>query len=206
MLDPCPQPSSWSPCSVSWLCSLLRQNVPIGWQGWSSGTPGLHPIHLSITEESIFSQQMWWKSWLWADWKGQDHILEPDRERRDPSYLNCLERGDKVVLKEKLSKQKTPTCSVGILTRRPWRSDELQVSSLKLVHSPGHASSLPRITSQHLYLLWHPSAHRQNDISDTVCSRVGNLKTFKAVPKIPDLMYFVIFFLKPLVMQLKKRN
>lgn len=32
-------------------------------------------------------------------------------ERWDPSYLNCLERGDKVVLKEKLSKQKTPTCS-----------------------------------------------------------------------------------------------
>ena len=32
---------------------------------------------------------------------------------------------------------------------------------------------------------------------------IGNLKTFKAVPKIPDLMYFVMF-LKPLVMQLKK--
>ena len=34
---------------------------------------------------------------------------------------------------------------------------------------------------------------------------VGNLKTFKAVPEIPDLMYFVIFF-KAISYAIKKKK
>lgn len=210
MLYPDPQTSSSSPCSVSWLCSLLcwhhsQAECPHGMAGMVLRNPRLtsYPSqhhrreHLSPTDVMEVFTVSWLEGprshpWTWSGEMGS-FLFELLGERRQGGSEGEAEQTE------------NPNMFIGILTQRPWRSSELQVSSLKPFHSPGHASSLPCITSQHLYCCdTHLPIDKMTLVIPSV-SCIGNLKTFKAVPKILDLMYFVIFFLKPLVMQLKKK-
>lgn len=188
LLDPGSQTSLWNACSVSWLSSVLAEcpcgMVPIsGWQ----------------LKESIFFPIDLWQSWSWSGWQG--------RERWNPSYLNCLGRGERVVPAEKWGKQKTPPSLLGRLTWGSWRSNRPQVSSLKPCHSPG-CVTLPHTPADTFTVMIPICPWTQVALVMPSVPCFGNFKTFKTVPKIPDLMYFEIsfFFLKPLVMQLKKKG
>lgn len=150
---------------------LCWQNVPVGWYPFQDG------------------------SWRRASFS-QSTCGSPGRQGRgrwNPSYLNCLGRGERVVPAEKWGKQKTPPSLLGRLTWGSWRSNRPQVSSLKPCHSPG-CVTLPHTPADTFTVMIPICPWTQVALVMPSVPCFGNFKTFKAVPKIPDLMYFEISF------------
>lgn len=174
-LDPGPQ-TPWSCCSVSWLCFLQSWLHPQAESPWMAEMVLRVPsCPLTIAHEGKHLFPCGSAKNPGRELVGRAQIASLELAaggRTGQSYLNSWESGQRVMIpEEKLSKQKTPLCSVGRLTWRSWdlTRQAMQASSLKPFHSPVCAS-LGHASSQTLWLLWYPSACWHNDTSDTFCS------------------------------------